>query len=179
MSEVPSAGASPVVFQPGSGWPLKNWVPQRWGELAIQIRQRWGVTPLVSGGPGEDALVAAVVESSEGCSYGLPGRLSLGELAELYRRSRIVIGIDSGPVHLAAMIGTPVVGLYGPLDPLKWGPWCAPDLYRIISVELPCRPCDCIYEPPCNIEIEPPCCTGITVDAVLAAAEDILNNARS
>lgn len=179
MVEAPSASDSPVVFQPGSGWPLKNWLPQRWGELAIRIHQRWGVTPLVSGGPGEDALVAAVVEASEGCSYGLPGRLSLGELAALYRRARIVIGIDSGPVHLAAMIGTPVVGLYGPLDPLKWGPWCEPYLYRIIGVELPCRPCDCIYEPPCGIEIDPPCCSGITVDAVWEAAEDLLNSVRS
>src|SRR5438105_10217500 len=73
--EAPAAGARPIVFQPGSGWPLKNWVAQRWGELAIQIQRRWGLTPLVPGGPGEEALVEAVVEASDGCAYGLAGRL--------------------------------------------------------------------------------------------------------
>jgi ADP-heptose:LPS heptosyltransferase len=173
--EAPSAGAHPIVFQPGSGWPLKNWVPQRWGELAIKIRRRWGVTPLVPGGPGEDALVEAVTEASEGAAYGLAGRLSVGELAALYRRACMVIGIDSGPVHLAVMVGTPVIGLYGPLDPLKWGPWCPPDRHRIVRVQLSCSPCDCIYEPPCGVPIEPPCSTGITVEAVLKAAEDFIN----
>jgi ADP-heptose:LPS heptosyltransferase len=176
--EAPAAGASPIVFQPGSGWPLKNWVPRRWGELAINIRRRWGVTPLVPGGPGEDALVEAVVEASDGAAYGLAGRLSVGALAALYRRARIVIGIDSGPVHLAVMVGTPVIGLYGPLDPMKWGPWCPPDRHRVVRVQLSCSPCDCIYDPPCGVPIEPPCSTGITVEAVLAAAEDFMGGSR-
>lgn len=173
--EAPAAGANPIVFQPGSGWPLKNWVPERWGELAIKIRRRWGMTPLVPGGPGEDALVEAVVEASDGAAYGLAGRLSVGALAALYRRASVVIGIDSGPVHLAVMVGTPVIGLYGPLDPLKWGPWCPPDSHRIVRVQLSCSPCDCIFDPPCGVPIEPPCSTGITVEAVLTAAEDFID----
>ena len=174
LSEASEAGARPVVFQIGSGWPLKNWVPARWGELAIELRRRWGLMPLVPGGPGEDALVAAVVEASRGCAYGLAGRLPLGPLAALYRRASIVIGLDSGPVHLAAMVGTPVVALHGPLDPLKWGPWCPPQRRRVVQVSLPCSPCDCIFDPPCGVPIEPDCCTGITVEAVVAAAEDLL-----
>jgi ADP-heptose:LPS heptosyltransferase len=174
MRESPLAGSRPVVFQPGSGWLLKNWVTRRWGELAIQIQRRWGVTPLVPGGPGEDALVAAVVEASEGCAYGLAGRLSVGALAALYRRARMVIGIDSGPVHLAVMVGTPVIGLYGPLDHLKWGPWCAPERQQVIRVPLSCSPCDCIFDPPCGIPVEPPCMTGMTTQAVMMAAESFL-----
>ncbi|MFL6277585.1 MAG: glycosyltransferase family 9 protein [Blastocatellia bacterium] len=174
IREAPSAGSRPIVFQPGSGWPLKNWVTPRWGELAIQIRRRWGLTPLVPGGPGEEALVAAVVAASEGCAYGLAGRLSVGALAALYRRARLVIGIDSGPVHLAVMVGTPVIGLYGPLDHLKWGPWCPPERQQVIRVPLSCSPCDCIFEPPCGIPVEPLCMTGITTQAVLSAAESFL-----
>lgn len=174
IREAPSAGDHPVVFQPGSGWPLKNWSPQRWGRLAIRIRRRWGLTPLVPGGPGEEALVNAVVEASEGCAYGLAGRLSVGVLAALYRRASIVIGIDSGPLHLAAMVGARVIGLYGPLDPLKWGPWCPTDRYRVVRIQLPCSPCDCIFDPPCAIPIEPPCTSGITTDAILAAAVELL-----
>lgn len=174
LAEVPSAGRRPVVFQPGSGWPLKNWAPQRWGRLGIEIRRRYGLTPLVPGGPGEDLLVHAIVGASEASCYGLPGRLSVGALAALYRRSSLVIGIDSGPLHLAAMVGTPVVGLYGPLPVEQWRPWSSSEKHRLIRVSLPCSPCDCIFDPPCGIPLNPPCMDGITVDAVLAAASELL-----
>jgi ADP-heptose:LPS heptosyltransferase len=175
LSEATFSGPEPIVFQPGSGWPLKNWIPQRWGQLGIEIRHRYGVTPLVPGGPGEDMLVQAVVDSSEGACYGLAGRLPVGALAALYRRSSLVIGIDSGPLHLAAMVGTRVVGLYGPLSPRQWGPWAAPERYRLVRVPLPCSPCDCIFDPPCGIPLHPPCLSGITVDAVLATASELLD----
>src|SRR6185312_15809263 len=72
LSEVPSAGARPIVFQPGSGWLLKNCVPKRWGQLSIEIRRRYGVTPLVPGGPGEDLLVRTIVDSSLRITWGCP-----------------------------------------------------------------------------------------------------------
>jgi ADP-heptose:LPS heptosyltransferase len=175
LSEVPSAGPRPVVFQPGSGWPLKNWAPAQWGQLGMHIRRRYGVTPLVPGGPGEDALVQAIVDASEASCFGLAGRLAVGALAALYRRSSLVVGIDSGPLHLAAMVGTRVVGLYGPLSPAQWGPWASPQNYRLVRVSLPCSPCDCIFDPPCGIPLNPPCIEGITVDAVLAACSELLD----
>jgi ADP-heptose:LPS heptosyltransferase len=162
------------VFQPGSGWPLKNWAPPRWGQLGIEIRRRYGVTPLVPGGPGEDLLVHAIVDASEASCHSLAGRLSVGALAALYRRSSLVIGIDSGPLHLATMVGAPVVGLYGPLPVEQWKPWSSPGTYRLVRVSLPCSPCDCIFDPPCGIPLNPPCMDGITVDAVLAAASELL-----
>ncbi|MGA9770433.1 MAG: glycosyltransferase family 9 protein [Blastocatellia bacterium] len=173
--EAPEAGAHPIVFQPGSGWPLKNWVPERWGHLARMIRKRWGLIPLVPGGPGEGKLVEAIVRASEGCAYGLADRLSVGALAALYKRASLVIALDSGPLHLAIMIGVPVVGVYTALDPMKWGPWSPPDRYRVIRVPLPCSPCDCIYDPPCGVPIEPACSTGITVEMVMSAAESFIN----
>jgi ADP-heptose:LPS heptosyltransferase len=176
LSEVPAAGSKPIVFQPGSGWPLKNWAPKRWGRLGIEIRRRYGLTPLVPGGPGEDPLVQEIVDASEGSCFGLPGRLSVGALAALYRRSSLVIGIDSGPLHLAAMVGTRVVGLYGPLSAEQWGPWSSPKMYRLARVSLPCSPCDCIFDPPCGIPLHPPCTEGITVDAVLAASAEFLDS---
>lgn len=174
LSEMPSAGPAPIVFQPGSGWPLKNWDSTRWGRLGIEIRRRYGITPLVPGGPGEDALVQAIVDTSEASCLGLAGRLTVGALAALYRRSSLVIGIDSGPLHLAAMVGTRVVGLYGPLPVQQWSPWSSPDRYRLARVSLPCSPCDCIFDPPCGVQLHPPCMDGITVDAVLAACAELL-----
>ena len=174
LSEMRSAGPQPIVFQPGSGWPLKNWDPVRWARLGIEIRRRYGITPLVPGGPGEDALVAAIVDASDASCLGLAGRLSVGALAALYRRSALVVGIDSGPLHLAAMVGTPVVGLYGPLPVQQWAPWSSPQNYRLARVCLPCSPCDCIFDPPCGIPLHPPCMDGITVDAVLASCSELL-----
>ncbi|HKS52781.1 MAG TPA: glycosyltransferase family 9 protein [Pseudonocardiaceae bacterium] len=174
LLEMPTAGTRPIVFQPGSGWPLKNWDPARWGRLGIEIEHRYGITPLVPGGPGEDALVQAIVDASDASCLGLAGRLSVGALAALYRRSALVVGIDSGPLHLAAMVGTRVVGLYGPLPVQQWAPWSAPQRYRLAQVSLPCSPCDCIFDPPCGIPLNPPCMTGITVDAVLAACSELL-----
>jgi ADP-heptose:LPS heptosyltransferase len=176
LSGVPSAAARPIVFHPGSGWPLKNWAAERWGQLGIAIQRRWGVTPLVSGGSGETALVHAVVASSQGSCVGLAGRLSIGALAALYRRSSLVISIDSGPLHLAAMVGARVIGLYGPLSPAQWSPWCPAERQRIVRVPIACSPCDCIFDPPCGIPLQPPCMTGITVEAVLAAAANLLDS---
>jgi len=133
------------------------------------------VIPLVPGGPGEDLLVSAIVDSSEGSCFGLAGRLSVGALAALYRRSSLVIGIDSGPLHLAAMVGTRVVGLYGPLSPEQWAPWSSPATYRLVRVSLSCSPCKRVVDPPCGIPLHPPCMTGITVDAVLDASAQLLD----
>ena len=174
LSEAPSAGARPIVLQPGSGWPLKNWAAERWGGLGTEIRRRWGVTVLVPGAPGESALVGAVVESGKGSCFGLAERFSVGALAALYRRSSLVIGIDSGALHLAALVGARVIGLYGPAPHRLWHPWCPPQRYRIVRVSLPCSPCDCIFDPPCGIGLNPPCMTGITVAAVLHAAAELL-----
>ena len=176
LAQVPTAGGRPIVFQPGSGWPLKNWTAERWGRLAVEIHRRWGVKALVPGGPGEAPLVRAVVEYADGSCEGLADRLSLGALAALYRRSSLVIGIDSGPLHLAALVGARIVGLYGPLPTAQWHPWCPPQRYRIVRVDLPCSPCDCIFDPPCGASLDPLCMSGIAVEAVLDSVADLLED---
>jgi heptosyltransferase-3 len=163
-----------IVLHPGSGWPLKNWPPRRWGRLAAALARRYGVAPLVTGGPREGALVRAVVDASARRARGLAGRLSLGGLAALFRRARLVIATDSGPLHLAALLGAPVVGLYGPADPLEFGPWCPADRQRIVCAQLPCRPCGTVVDPPCGDATRPRCVDEITVEAVVAAAADLL-----
>jgi ADP-heptose:LPS heptosyltransferase len=168
-------GITPLVLHPGSGWSLKHWPVHCWGELAATLQSRYGITVLVTGGPGETELVDAVVEASGRRAYGLAGQLSLGGLAALYCRARLVIAIDSGPLHLAALTGVPVIGLYGPADPLEFRPWCPADRYRIVRVQLPCSPCRTLLDPPCGASAEPACITGITVETVLAAAVEFLD----
>jgi len=165
----------PIVLHPGSGWPLKDWPTARWGELARALARRYHAPVLVVGTSREGAFVAAVEAASGGDARGLAGRLSLGGLAALQRRARLVIATDSGALHLAAAVGTPVVGLYGPADPVEFGPWCPPERQRIVRVQLPCSPCRTLIDPPCGATREPACVTAITVDAVLTAAADLLD----
>ncbi len=174
LASVTDAGDPPVVLHPGSGWPLKNWPPDRWGELAAALRQWYGVAPLVTGSAAEEDLVRVIVAASGGAALGLAGRLSLGGLIALLRRARLLIATDGGPLHLAAAVGTPVVGLYGPADPVMYRPWCPPERRRIVRVQLPCSPCGTLLDPPCGAATEPACVTGITLDAVLTAANEMI-----
>ena len=168
------AGRQPFVVHPTSGWPLKTWPVGRWVRLVAELSNRYGVKPLVIGAAQDADLVDAVVRDSGYRAVGLAGALSLGGLAALHRLARAVIGIDSGPTHLAALSGAPVVGLYGPADPAEFGPVCPPERRRTVRVQLPCSPCRTLLAPPCGATSEPPCMTGLKVRHVLSAIADLL-----
>jgi heptosyltransferase III len=165
------AGPRPFVLHPGTGWPLKLWPAERWGRLAAGIQRRFGCRPLVTGVAAEGELVERVVAASSGRAVGLAGRLSLGGFAALLRDAAVVVASDSGPLHLAAMVGARVVGLYGPGGPAQARPWCPRSRRRLVWVDLPCRPCGTMENPPCGATRDPACVTGTTVEQVLRAAE--------
>jgi ADP-heptose:LPS heptosyltransferase len=168
-------GPQPILIHPAAGWPLKSWPLTRWATLAARLRDRYGVCPLVVCGPDARDIEAAIIGTSAGAACGLGQALSLGALAAVQRHARLVIGIDSGPLHLAALLSAPVISLFGPADPLEFRPWCPPDRYRIVRVPLACSPCGTLMDPPCGATRDPACMTGITVDEVLAAVQDLLN----
>ena len=165
---------SPFILHPGSGWKLKNWPARRWGRLAAELATAYGTTPLVIGGPGEDPLVEAVVAASGGSAVGVRRCLTVGELAALHGHARLVVGTDSGLLHLAAMMGAPVVGLYGPADPLVFAPWAPPDRRRVVRVPLPCSPCGTLEHPPCGAVEEPYCVMRLDTGTIFAAAAELL-----
>jgi lipopolysaccharide heptosyltransferase I len=101
-----------VVLLPGAGRPEKQWPVDRFAELARRI----GSDALIGWGPGEEALARAI-----GAEVAPP--TNFRELAWILRNSRLVIGADTGPLHLAAALGTPLVGLYGPTNPARNGPY--------------------------------------------------------
>ena len=174
LAAVPGVGRSPIILHAGTGWRLKNWPPERWGRLAAALTDRYGVAPLVVGGPGEERLVSAVVQESGGQAAALGNVLSLGGLAALHRRARVVVASDSGPLHLAALVGAPVVGLYGPFGPDLFAPLAPAGRYGTVRVDLPCSPCGTLVAPPCGATHEPACVTGITAEAVIAAIADLM-----
>ena len=114
----PYAAAGPrgfegrVVLIPGAGKPQKLWPVERFRELARQI----GPKALAVWGPGEKPMAEAM-----GVEVAPP--TSLRELARVLRDASMVIGSDTGPLHLAAALGTPVIGLYGPTNPARNGPY--------------------------------------------------------
>ena len=109
-----------VLISPGGGWGSKIWPAERLGRVAAELGQM-GVRTVVnasgSGSPESDAVVAA----SDGFARSLP--CSVGQLIALTRRAAVVIASDTGPLHLAAALERPVVGIYGPTDPARNGPY--------------------------------------------------------
>jgi heptosyltransferase-1 len=104
--------ANRVVLLPGAGKPGKQWPVERFADLAERI----GSDALVVWGPGEESLARAI-----GAEAAPP--TNFRELAFVLRHAKLVIGADTGPLHLAAALGTPLVGLYGPTDPARNGPY--------------------------------------------------------
>ena len=166
------ADPAPVVLHPGSGWPLKNWPAGRWREVAAALARRTGARPLVAGTAAEAPLVRDVADGTS--AIDVAGRLSLGALAAVHRRARLVVTTDSGALHLAAAVGAPVVALFGPGDPTLFAPLAPAERVRIVRAGLPCSPCGTLEQPPCGASVEPECVTQIGVAAVLHAAGELL-----
>ena len=151
-----------VVLNPGGGWASKLWPPERFGELAKGLRAL-GLRSLVSWGPGEGALADRVVAASDGAAVrSLP--TTLLDYVEIARRARLVVAADTGPLHLACAVGTPVVALFGPTDPDRNGPFAPDD--AVIRRTPVCAPC---YSRTCARHAG--VMEGIVVAEVLAAAE--------
>jgi len=129
-----------VVIHPGAGAAVKLWEPASWAVVARGLHER-GATVLVTGGPGEEALTAAVVAAAGGVAVDLGGRTSFGVLAGLLAQADLVLGPDSGPLHLAVAVGTPTIHLFGPADPVLFGPWGDPARHVVLSSSWACAPC--------------------------------------
>jgi heptosyltransferase-1 len=111
-----------IVLSPGGGWRSKCWPPERFGALCSKLSESLGLRSILNAGPGDDDLVAAVVRAS-GDAAPVVYRGSLGELMALLRGAACAVAGDTGPLHLAAALGTPLVALFGPTDPARNGPY--------------------------------------------------------
>ncbi|HEU5334472.1 MAG TPA: glycosyltransferase family 9 protein [Terriglobales bacterium] len=109
-----------AIVNPGAGWEGKKWPPEHYGEVAKGL-SRLGLRCLINFGPGEEPLARAAVAASAGAAEAVPS--SLSELVVLTRRAQLFIGGDTGPMHLAAALGVPVVALFGPTSPARNGPF--------------------------------------------------------
>jgi len=127
-----------VVVQAGAGWGNKRYPAERWGRIAAELHAATGLDVLAVHGPGEEALAAAVASASGGKAQPHADRDLPGLVATL-RHAALAVGGDTGPIHLAHALGTPVVCLLGPTDPSRNGPYGAPE--ASLAHQLPCSYC--------------------------------------
>jgi heptosyltransferase I len=159
------------VLNPGGGWRSKCWPPERYGELHLKIFEKTGMRCVISYGAGEEGLAEAVIAAA-GDSSPVAIPLTLGPLMALLRRARFVVSADTGPLHLAAALGAPIVGLFGPTDPARNGPYITDPAQKSIIVRKP-RHAETTYQRGPSYA---PSMLAITVDDVAEAVRQILGN---
>jgi heptosyltransferase-1 len=115
------------VLSPGGGWSSKRWPTERFGELHRELARRTGWRGVVSFSPGEAAL-AERVRAAAGSPEPVLLPMNLAQLMAALRRAKFVVAGDTGPLHLASALGVRVVGLYGPTDPARNGPYSPQDI---------------------------------------------------
>lgn len=161
-----------VLLHPGAGARTKLWPAQRWAALCRALESDADV--LLCAGPGDETDVEAI-RQRVGPGLRLLSGLSWDELAAVFQRVDAVVGVDSGPLHLAAAVGTPTVRAYGPTDPRIHGPRGGVEPHRALQGPLPCVPCGNIAAPPCGYAEAPPCMASISIEAFTGAVREVLS----
>jgi heptosyltransferase-1 len=126
-----------VAISPQALWETKLWSDQKFAQLSERIIQELNLPVVFTGGDGKSAEDIQSFMTLP--SFDLSGRTTLRDLACLYRQAALLVTTDSGPMHLAAAVGTPVVALFGPTDPARTGPYG--EGHTVIRSDLPCSPC--------------------------------------
>jgi lipopolysaccharide heptosyltransferase II len=168
-----------IAIHPGAGAALKSWPAERWAEVADALHQQANAEVVLTGGPGERALTDQIAGRLTPRPASFAGETTLGQLAALFTRCDLVIGGDSGPLHLAATVGAATVRLYGPTDIQEFGPWPPTDHHVALAAELPCQPCRTLVDPPCGATELPPCLQALDVRLVSSIALQILDRRRA
>ena len=151
------------LINPGAGWPNKQWPVDRFGALAAHLRERHGLPSAVTWGPSERARAEAVARASSGAAVVAPAT-GIGDLLALARAASLCVSGDTGPAQLAAAVGTPVVGIFGPTNPARNGPWAADD-----TAVSRFHECECHHKRRCRRP--EPCIATIALDEVVAAVD--------
>jgi lipopolysaccharide heptosyltransferase II len=158
-----------VVIHPGASAPSRRYRPAGFAEVARRLVLECGCRVLFTGDASERALVDSTRTMMRAASHSLAGELSLAEMAALIERAPLLISNNTGPVHIAAAVGTPVVDLYALTNP-QHTPWLVPS--RVLKHDVPCQPC---YKSVCPEEHHH-CLELVEPDAVVRAACELLDH---
>jgi heptosyltransferase-1 len=156
-------GGRYALLNPGAAWPNKRWPPGRLAAVAVELSARHGIRSVVLWGPGEEALAAEVVAGAGGAALLSP-KTGVADLVALARGATLMVSGDTGPLHVAAAVGTPIVGIYGPTRPARNGPFAPGDI--TVSRDSVCQ---CQHQRQCRLARM--CLLDIDVAEVLAAVD--------
>ena len=167
-----STGGRYALLNPGAAWPNKRWPPARLAAVASALRNRRGLASIVLWGPGERALAEEVIALAGGAAILSP-QTSIADIVELARGAAVMVSGDTGPTHLAAAVGTPIVGLYGPTRAERNGPWMPDDVTLSRASICKCHHLRrCTQDVMCLLDIQ----TGEVVDAVERRLDAAMKN---
>ena len=155
-------GGRYALLNPCAQWPNKRWPPSRLGRVAAVLRERYGLTSVALWGQqGERELADDLVAHAGGAAIVSP-RASIADLVALARGAALMVSGDTGPAHIAAAVGTPIVGIFGPTRPSRNGPWSKQDV-TVSRADV----CQCHHLRRCRLDQM--CLLDIQVEEVLAA----------
>lgn len=158
-------------IHPGSGTKVKQWQATKWAEVATILTEQFNATVVFTGSDSELPIIQEITRHMAAPAIVIAGDTNVGQLAALYQRSKVVLGPDSGPLHVAVGVGTPTVTLYGPADPVEFGSWGDPQRHITLHTNIACRPCRILDWSSDDIRYHP-CVQDITVTQVLTAARN-------
>lgn len=163
-----------AVIHPTAGAPVKEWPAEYFARVGDELTRRHGASVVISGGPDDVSEAWRVAALMREEARVMAGRTTLPELAVLLAEADLVIGADSGPLHLAVAVGTPTLHLHGPADPALFGPWSSePSRHRVIMSAYHCAPCNHLDSPRRSLEASA-CMRAIPPEDVLTTAAEIL-----
>jgi ADP-heptose:LPS heptosyltransferase len=168
-------GTPLVILHPMARWRTKLWFADRFAALADALQER-GIKTVLSGSKGDQHELDAIARHMESSCLRFDGRGGLKHLAALCRRAQGMVSTDTGPMHLAAAVGTPVVALFGPTAPNRTGPYGT--AHQVVRVGVPCSPC---FKRRCETTVteEFGCMKRIEVSRVVEAVSSCVNELES
>jgi lipopolysaccharide heptosyltransferase II len=180
VAQLGGAGQAPTapllaVHAPG-GRAIKQWPVERFVDAASVLATDIGASIVLTGGPGDEAVVTEMesrLKARGVRTLRVQGTTDLVVLAAMLHQCRALLTGDTGPMHLAAAVGTPVLAVFGPSMPWRYGPLV--EQSRVVRVDLPCSPCNRIRQPPERCQGHTPdCLAQVYVEAVVAAGRSLL-----
>ena len=157
---------------------MKQWPVERFAEVARRLMADRDATIVLTGSAADRPLVASVGQGlPAGRVIDVSGALDLPALGALLERLDLFVTGDTGPMHLAHAVGTPVVAIFGPSTPARYAP--RGPLDRVVRIDLPCSPCNRIRLPPARCTgCTPDCLAQVDTDSVFTAAVSVLDAAK-
>jgi len=141
LKELGLLDGSPLIgINPGAAYGLaKCWHPDRFAELGRRLYERWKATTLIFGREEERSMADRILKSLGGRGVDFTGKTSLLQLSALLERCRLLVTNDTGTMHVASAVGTPIVAIFGSTDSVATGPWG--DCHAVVRKEVSCSPC--------------------------------------